>query len=153
MYSGRKPIEKLHRTWYLTHSGRYFAQDAVIAVHPALSERLLKPKIARPAHLKKAIINSKIGKSGASANSDRSNPVGIRTNSRPMPRRGLSREESAVYFCISPSKFDQLRKDGRVGPPRLIDGRKVWDIRVLDEAFDNFPVEGEETQEDWKAAV
>jgi hypothetical protein len=129
------------------------ARDAIVAAHAVASEGLLKPKNPRSAHPKKAIINSKVGKSGASTNSDRSTPVGIRTNSRPMPRRGLSREESAVYFCISPSKFDQLRKDGRVGPPRLIDGRKVWDIRVLDEAFDNFPVEGEETQEDWKAAV
>jgi hypothetical protein len=54
---------------------------------------------------------------------------------RPVPRRGLSRDEAAIYLGISPSKFDELRKDGRVGPPRLIDGRKVWDIRDLDDAF------------------
>ena len=62
-------------------------------------------------------------------------------------------KSSAVYLGISPSKFDQLRKDGRVGPPRLIDARKVWDIWVLDEAFDNFPLEDEEIDEDWNAAV
>jgi hypothetical protein len=27
---------------------------------------------------------------------------------RPVPRRGLSREESAMYIGISPDKFDEL---------------------------------------------
>jgi hypothetical protein len=76
-----------------------------------------------------------------------------RANSRPIPRRGLSREESAIYVGVSPSKFDEMRKDGRIGPPRLIDGRKVWDIYALDQAFDAFPVEGESPDDDWKAAV
>ena len=76
-----------------------------------------------------------------------------RANSRPIPRRGLSREKSAMYFGVSPSKFDEMRKDGRIGPPRLIDGRKVWDIYALDQAFDAFPVEGEAPDDDWKAAV
>ena len=58
-----------------------------------------------------------------------------------------------MYVGISPSKFDQLRKDGRVGPPRLIDGRKVWDIYALDEAFEAFPVEGSVTSEDWNTAL
>ena len=40
-----------------------------------------------------------------------------------------------------------------LAPPRLIDGRKVWDIYVLDQAFDAFPVEGEAPDDDWKAAV
>jgi hypothetical protein len=73
---------------------------------------------------------------------------------RPVPRRGLSRDEAALYLGISSSKFDELRKDGRVGPPRLIDGRKVWDIRDLDNAFDNLPYETAETEaDDWKTAV
>jgi hypothetical protein len=72
----------------------------------------------------------------------------------PAPRRGLSREESASYLGISPSKFDQLRKDGRVSAPKLIDCRKVWDIRRLDEAFDALPEEGQDAQEgDWTPAV
>ena len=66
-----------------------------------------------------------------------------RANSRPIPRRGLSRKEFAMYFGVSPSKFDEMRKDGRIGPPRLIDGRKIWDIYALDQAFDAFPIEGE----------
>ena len=76
-----------------------------------------------------------------------------RSNNRPIPRRGLSREEGAMYVGVSPSKFDEMRKDGRIGPPRLIDGRKVWDIYALDQAFEAFPVEGAEQDDDWKSAV
>lgn len=76
-----------------------------------------------------------------------------RANIRPIPRRGLSREESAMYLGVSPSKFDELRKDGRIGPPRLIDGRKVWDIYALDQCFEAFPVDGGEPDDDWKSAV
>jgi hypothetical protein len=74
-------------------------------------------------------------------------------SSRPIPRRGLSREESAMYLGISPSKFDQLRADGRVGPAKVIDGRKIWDIRVLDELFDALPEEPNEAADDWDVAV
>jgi hypothetical protein len=74
---------------------------------------------------------------------------------RPIPRRGLSRVEAAIYMGISPSKFDEMRADGRVSPAKLIDGRKVWDIRSLDAAFDALPDEcGHHNSEDeWKAAV
>ena len=55
---------------------------------------------------------------------------------RPVPRRGLSRDEAAMYIGISPSKFDQLVEDRRMPAPVKIDGRKIWDIRHLDLAFD-----------------
>ena len=55
---------------------------------------------------------------------------------RPVPRRGLSRDEAAMYIGISPSKFDELVSDGRMPAPVKIDSRKVWDIRQLDLAFD-----------------
>lgn len=71
---------------------------------------------------------------------------------RSPPRRGLSRVEAAIYFGVSPSKFDEMRADGRVGPPKLIDGRKVWDIRDLDIAFDNLPDENQ-TRPEWKASL
>ena len=58
------------------------------------------------------------------------------SDTRPVPRRGLSREEAAMYVGISPSKFDGLVGDGRMPAPVKIDGRKVWDIRHLDLAFD-----------------
>jgi hypothetical protein len=31
---------------------------------------------------------------------------------RPVPCRGLSREEAAMYIAMSPSKFDELAVDG-----------------------------------------
>ena len=58
---------------------------------------------------------------------------------RPVPRRGLSREEAAMYIGISPSKFDELVADGRMPRPVKIDNRKLWDIRHLDLAFDALP--------------
>jgi predicted DNA-binding transcriptional regulator AlpA len=60
---------------------------------------------------------------------------------RPVPRRGLSREEAAMYVGISPSKFDELVADGRMPEPVKIDSRKVWDIRHLDLAFDTLASE------------
>ena len=72
---------------------------------------------------------------------------------RPCPRRGLSRAEAAIYLGCSPSKFDDLRKDGRVGPARLIDGRKVWDVRELDLVFEAFPLESTAAADDWNVAV
>jgi len=70
-----------------------------------------------------------------------------------VPRRGLSREEAADYIGISPSKFDELRKNGRIGHPRRIDGRKVWDIYQLDRDFESFPVEGKDEDEDWSTSL
>ena len=72
---------------------------------------------------------------------------------QPIPRRGLSRVEAAIYLGCSPSKFDDLRRDGRVGPARLIDGRKVWDVRELDLVFETFPLESTDAAEDWNVAV
>ena len=73
--------------------------------------------------------------------------------SRPIPRRGLSRVEAAMYLGISPSKFDEMRKDGRIGPAKVIDGRKIFDIRTLDENFDALPDENHDEAGDWTAAV
>jgi len=54
-----------------------------------------------------------------------------------QPRRGLSREESARYVGIGTTKFDEMVADKRMPKPFKIDGRVVWDIRELDEAFEN----------------
>jgi predicted DNA-binding transcriptional regulator AlpA len=62
---------------------------------------------------------------------------------RPIPRRGLSRAEAAIYLGISPSKFDELVRDGRMPAPKRIDARKIWDIHSLDMAFDALPSENE----------
>jgi hypothetical protein len=68
---------------------------------------------------------------------------------RPIPRRGLSRVEAATYLGISPSKFDELRKSGRIAPAKVLDGRKLYAIEVLDEFFDALPAEGDDATEDW----
>ena len=60
---------------------------------------------------------------------------------RPVPRRGLSRTEAAMYIGISASKFDELVVDGTMPRAVKIGGRKVWDIRDLDLAFDALPRE------------
>jgi excisionase family DNA binding protein len=44
---------------------------------------------------------------------------------RPVPRRGLSRDEAAMYIGISAGKFDELVADGRMPAPVRIDGRKI----------------------------
>lgn len=66
------------------------------------------------------------------------------------PRRGLHREEAAIYVGISVTKFDDLVKDGRMPKPKKIDARKVWDIRALDLAFDELPSEADANE--WDAA-
>jgi hypothetical protein len=68
---------------------------------------------------------------------------------RPIPRRGLSRVEAAMYLGISPSKFDELRKHGRIGPARVLDGRKLYAIEMLDEFFDALPLETDDAVADW----
>ena len=55
--------------------------------------------------------------------------------------RLISREAAAAYIGISPSKFDELVRDKRMPLPKRIDARKVWDVRQLDAAADNLPVD------------
>jgi predicted DNA-binding transcriptional regulator AlpA len=61
-----------------------------------------------------------------------------------QPRRGLSREEAAVYVGVSTTKLDEMVADGRMPKPKEIDARRVWDVRALDTAFDALPDVGEE---------
>jgi len=57
--------------------------------------------------------------------------------------RGLRREDAARYVGVSPSKLDEMVVDRRVPQPREIDRRLVWDVRELDDAFDDLPRRGE----------
>ena len=58
----------------------------------------------------------------------------------PLPtRRGLSRSEAAAYIGVGVSKFDVMVSDGRMPKAKRIDGRRVWDVRSLDRAFDALP--------------
>ena len=52
------------------------------------------------------------------------------------PRRGLSRQEAAMYIGVSPSLFDDLVKSGEMPKPLHIRRRTVWDCHQLDEYFE-----------------
>nr|WP_082473171.1 hypothetical protein [Methylobacterium sp. Leaf85] len=66
------------------------------------------------------------------------------TRAEVAPRRGLRREDAARYVGVSPSKFDECVRDGRLPKPFKIDACVIWDIRRLDAAFDvlSTPSEG-----------
>ncbi|MGP9805700.1 helix-turn-helix transcriptional regulator [Paracoccus sp. NSM] len=55
---------------------------------------------------------------------------------QPPERRGLCRGEAAEYIGVGVSKFDAMVADGRMPAPKRIDGRRVWDRRQVDRAFD-----------------
>jgi hypothetical protein len=50
---------------------------------------------------------------------------------------------AASHIGVSASKFDERVADGRMPQPKRIDGRKVWDVKALDRAFDGLPEDGE----------
>jgi predicted DNA-binding transcriptional regulator AlpA len=64
--------------------------------------------------------------------------------------RGLRRKPAAVYVGFSPSKFDELVKDGRMPQPKRVDGCVIWDTRKLDEAFEAL---GEDGDHPWEGAT
>ena len=90
---------------------------------------------------------------GDDAGSSRPSPHLTLSVARPVPRRGLSRVEAAIYLGISPSKFDELRKSGRIGPAKILDGRKLYAIEMLDEFFEALPDETHDSAEDWTVRV
>lgn len=72
---------------------------------------------------------------------------------RHIPRRGLSRKEAAEYIGVSPSKFDELRKAGRVPPAKILDGRLIFTVERLDEFLDALPDENHDSGDDWTASL
>ena len=66
---------------------------------------------------------------------------------RPVPRRGLSRDEAAMYIGIW--KFDEMVADGRMPCAVQIDGRRVWDVRSLDLYFDDLPRDNSTSGGSW----
>jgi hypothetical protein len=75
------------------------------------------------------------------------------STTRPIPRRGFTRVEAAMYLGISPSKFDELRKAKRIGAPKIIGSRLLFDVYVLDEFFDALPDENHDADDGWTASV
>jgi hypothetical protein len=71
-----------------------------------------------------------------------------------LPPRGVCREEAARFVGVSPSKFDVLVADGRMPKPKSVDGRKIWDIRSLNLAFDALPGDdGGDAENPWDDAI
>lgn len=64
------------------------------------------------------------------------------------PRRGLNREEAALYVGISVGKFDELVAKGLMPTPKRIDRRKVWDRHALDAAFEDLP-DHDQPENEW----
>ena len=52
------------------------------------------------------------------------------------PRRGLRRGEAALFVGVSPTKFDQLVREGLMPQPIRVGGCVLWDIKRLDLAWD-----------------
>lgn len=66
-----------------------------------------------------------------------------RANALPpsLPPLGVSREVASQFVGIGTGKFDEMVKDGRMPPPKRIDGRKVWDRRELETYFSALPAD------------
>jgi predicted DNA-binding transcriptional regulator AlpA len=59
--------------------------------------------------------------------------------------RLIGREAAAAYVCVSPTTFDELVSEGRMPRPRLLGKRRrAWDVRALDLAIDQLPVDGDD---------
>lgn len=69
-----------------------------------------------------------------------------------LPPIGLSRELAAAYIDVSPTKFDQMVKDGRMPKPKHIDSRRIWDRLKLEHAFGRLPGDDNDGEVDEWAA-
>lgn len=71
---------------------------------------------------------------------------------RSLPPIGLSRLEAAAYIAISPSKFDELVRDGLMPKPKKIGARRVWDRTKLERFFAALPGDdGDAEMDEWGA--
>ena len=64
---------------------------------------------------------------------------------------GLSRETAAAFIDVSPSKFDEMVKDGRMPKPKQIDARRVWSRTAVEKAFTRLPGDEENEEDEWFA--
>lgn len=66
-----------------------------------------------------------------------------------LPPIGLSRETAAAFIDVSPSKFDEMVKDGRMPKPKHIDSRRVWERVKVEKAFAALPSDAEDENMDF----
>lgn len=63
--------------------------------------------------------------------------------------RLIGRSAAAAYVSLAPNTFDTMVRDGRMPKPRILTtGRKAWDVRLLDQAIDELPFDGEQAGSD-----
>ena len=65
---------------------------------------------------------------------------------------GLSRETAAAFIDVSPSKFDEMVKDGRMPKPKRIDSRRVWSRTAIEKAFLRLPGDEESEEDEWEVS-
>ena len=70
---------------------------------------------------------------------------------RSLPPIGLSRETAAAFIDVSPSKFDEMVRDGRMPKPKQIDARRVWSRAAIEKAFARLP--GDDDEDELEFAV
>lgn len=56
-----------------------------------------------------------------------------------LPPFGVSRVKAAALIDISESHFDKLVMLGKMPQPRLVQGRLIWDVMEVAEAFRALP--------------
>lgn len=69
---------------------------------------------------------------------------------RSLPPIGLSREIAAAYIDVSPSKFDEMVRDGRMPKPKHIDARRVWSRIEIELAFSALPGDADVAPDEWE---
>jgi hypothetical protein len=63
---------------------------------------------------------------------------------RPIPRRGLALRPRCTWEFPHRNSMNC-----RIGPAKILDGRKLYAIELLDEFFDALPAEGDDAVADW----
>lgn len=77
----------------------------------------------------------------------------IQIAARVPPVLGLPAPEAAAAIGISATKFRQLVADDRMPRPRRLDGKLLWDVDELRDAFKALPHDGGGAEEDTWADV
>ena len=66
--------------------------------------------------------------------------------------RLINREAAAAYIGVGVSKFDELVCQGQMPRCRRIGARKLWDVRSLNSAIDDLPIDGAVSVNEWDVA-
>ena len=61
-----------------------------------------------------------------------------------LPPFGVSREQAAALVNISTTLFDKAVEAGTMPKPRILGGRRIYDVAELAEAFRKLPHTGSE---------